>query len=89
LFDDRNIRVVMACVFAANAAVMSMNIRPHAPTVAPHTSTSLPESVGRPLRPWVKITSSTVNGLRYTKLSASSLLPNVTITYVFDGYFVH
>ena len=53
-----------------NAAVVSMNIRPHAPTSTVHTSTSVPESVGRPLRPWVKITSNTVNGLRYSSLAA-------------------
>ena len=45
--------------------VVSMTIRPQVPTVAVHTSTSMSESVGRPLRPYVKITSSTINGLRY------------------------
>ena len=45
-----------------------MNIRPQAPTSTVHTSASVPESVGRPLRPWVKITSNTVNGLRYSSL---------------------
>jgi len=51
-----------------SVAVVSMTIRPQAPPVMLHTSTSMPESVGRPPRPWVKVPSSTVNGLRYMSL---------------------
>lgn len=54
------------CIY--NAAPVSVNIRPQAPVVTMLTSASMPESVGRPPRPWVKITSSTVNGLRYDNL---------------------
>jgi len=56
----------MVCV---TVAVVSMTIRPQVPAISLHTSTSVPESVGRPPRPWVKIPSSTVNGLRYMSTS--------------------
>jgi len=65
-YVDDSVSVSGGMMYACNTAVVSMNIRPQTPAVTPHTSSSLPETVGRPLRPWVKITSNTVNGLRYT-----------------------
>jgi len=62
------------------SAAMSMTVRPQAPSVAIHTSTSLPESIGRPPRPWVKITSNSINGLRYsTCISVVSYLLDIYI----------
>jgi len=62
-----------------NTAVASVNIRPQTPAVGLHTSTNMLESVGRPLRPWVKITSTTVNGLRYLLLHSSAIFASVLV----------
>jgi len=59
---------MMVCI--CTAPVASLNIRPQAPSVGVTAAGGMSESVGRPPRPWVKIPSSTVNGLRYSSFDA-------------------